>query len=66
MTKYDAMYLFAFPVFYVLIYFLQKFFKNKKWENLTDEEINEIPFTSVTLAQYARLVERKLKEKNNE
>jgi hypothetical protein len=60
------MYLFAFPVFYVLIYFFQKFSKSRKWENLTDEEINDIPFISVTLAQYARLVERKLKEKNGE
>ena len=36
------------------------------WYDLTDEEINDIPFISVTLAQYARLVERKLKEKNGE
>ena len=48
---------------------LKKLLQEPKWHpwyNLTDEEINEIPFTSVTLYEFARLVERRLREKNSE
>jgi hypothetical protein len=38
----------------------------KSWYNLTDEEISDIPFTGVTLHGFARLVEKKLREKNGE
>ena len=40
--------------------------ESKPWFNLTDDEINEIPFTSVTLHGFARLVEKKLKDINSE
>ena len=66
MNWYDFVLLFAFPVIYIAVKLLERASNPKKpWVDLTPEEIHNIPF-NVTLFDYARIVEKMVKEKNNE